>query len=68
MFWKIPHEFKITGTMLHQSYDMSNIRNGGGNHRRFVRVMCGHQIVVEKAYSSKRKDNEREKHLPLALD
>ncbi len=68
IFWKIPYELIITGTMLPQSYDMSNIGNGGGNHRGFVRVMFGHPIVVEKAYGSKRKDNEREQHPPLALD
>lgn len=45
---------------------MSNIGNSRGNHRRFVRGMFGHTIVVEIAHSGKRKAKERKQHLPIA--
>lgn len=62
---RIPCDLIVPGAVPQQAYDMSNIGDGGWDHRGFDRGMFGHTIVVETAHSDKAKAKEKEQHIPV---
>jgi len=60
---ELPYALIIPGTVLQQSYDMTNIGDIGENKGGFVGGMFERTDIMEKAYYCKCKAKEKEQHL-----